>query len=97
MLGPDGITQVVNHYAQGSCESFPETASASAVASQIDRLRPDVVLLSTDRRGPQGDEFSDCIAALGFEAIDRSRLPGGCEKLQVLARRNQGKGEKPRG
>ena len=24
MLGPDGITQVVNHYAQGKCESFPE-------------------------------------------------------------------------
>ena len=32
MLGPDGITQVVNHYAQGRCESFPETASPAAVA-----------------------------------------------------------------
>ena len=94
MLGPDGITQVVNHYAQGKCESFPETAPAAAVLRQIDRLRPDVVLLSTDGRGSQGDELPDCIAALGFEAIDRSSLPCGCEKLQVLVRR--GEGDKPR-
>ena len=86
MLGPDGITQVVNHYAQGSCESFPETASAAAVISQMNRLQPDVVLLSTDRRGPQGDEMADRVAALGFETVDRVCLPGGCEKLQVLTR-----------
>ena len=92
MLGPDGITQVVNHYAQGRCESFPETAPPAAVLRQIGRLRPVVVLLSTDRRGSQGDnELSDCVTALGFEAIDRVCLPRGCDKLRVLV-----KGDKPR-
>ena len=95
IFGPDGITQVVNHYAQGRCDSFPETASAAVVARQMHRLRPDVVLLSTDRRGRQDDELSDCVAALGFEAIDRACLPGGCEKLRVLARRSGENGLEP--
>jgi hypothetical protein len=92
MFGPDGITQVVNHYAQIDCESFPETAPAAAVVRQIQQLHPNVVLLSTDRRDPEyrvprpGSELADGAAALGFEAVDRSSLPGGCEKLQVLVR-----------
>jgi len=95
MLGPDGITQVVNYYAHGRCESFPETVSAAAVMMQIDRLRPDVVLLSTDRRGSPGDDLSDCVMALGFEAVDHASLPGGCEKLQVLVQRIPNEGHVP--
>ncbi len=98
MLGPDGITQVVNHYAQGKCESFPDTAAAATVVRQMGRFRPDVVLLSTERRGSPADELSDCIAALGFEVVDRSSLPGGCEKVLVMVRRTGGneRGDKPR-
>lgn len=87
MLGPDGITQVVNYYAQGTCESFPETSSAATVVNLIDRLRPDIVLLLTDRRGSPGDELSDCVAAQGFEAVAPACFPGGCERLQVLVQR----------
>jgi hypothetical protein len=98
MFGPDGITQVVNHYAQGKCESFPETAMAAAVVRQMGRFRPNVVLLPTDRPGLPGDKLPDYVAALGFEAVDRSSLPDGCEKLLVLVRRNEQntQGDKPR-
>ena len=37
MFGPDGITQVVNYYAQGKCESFSETAVA---ADALRQMRP---------------------------------------------------------
>ena len=94
LLGPDGTAQVVNHYAEGICESFPETAPASAVASQIVRLNPNVVLFPTDCRESAIGRLSDCAAALGFEAVDRRRLPDGCDKLQVLERRG---GDRPRG
>ena len=98
MFGPDGITQVVNYYAQGKCESFPDTAAAAAVLRQMGRFRPDLVLLSTDRSGLPGDELPDRLAALGFEAVDRSSLPCGCEKVLVLVRRSEQdtRGDKPR-
>jgi hypothetical protein len=85
LLGPDGVTQVVNHYAQGRCESFPETASAAEVVRRIDRLQPDVVLLNADRRGTS-DELFACVLAHGFTPMDRSPLPGSRERLQVLVR-----------
>jgi hypothetical protein len=98
MFGPDGITQVVNYYSQGKCESFPDTAVAAAVLRQMGRFRPDLVLLSTDRSGLPGDELPDRLAALGFEAVDRSSLPCGCEKVLVLVRRSERdtRGDKPR-
>jgi hypothetical protein len=86
LYGPDGITQVVNHYAPGPCESFYETAPLAKVAWRIGRFRPDVILLSTDRRGPPADKLPDCVAALGFEPADWSCLPSGCENLRVLVR-----------
>jgi len=92
MIGPDGITQVVNYYAQGTCESFPETSSAAAVVNLMDRLRPDIVLLSTDCRGSPSYELSDCVAARGFEAVDPACFPDGCEKLHVLVQRTPNEG-----
>ncbi len=98
MFGPDGITQVVNHYAQGKCDSFPETALAAAVMRQMCRFRPDVVLLPADRSGFPRNDLPDEVAALGFEAVDRSSLPEGCEKLLVLVRHSEQNtpGDKPR-
>jgi hypothetical protein len=90
VFGPDGITQVVNHYARGRCESFSEVIPAAIVVRRVNRVKPNVILLATDRSGSWSRELSACAAALGFDAVDRTRLPGGLEKLQVLVRRAAG-------
>ena len=80
----------MTHYAQGRCDSFPETAPAALVVSQFDRLRPDIVLLSSDQRGSPADALSNHVTAQGFKTVERANLPGGCEQLQVLVRRTGG-------
>ena len=55
ILGPDGITQVATYYAQGQCESFPQTASLAEVFIEMERLRPNIVLLSTDGSSSPAD------------------------------------------
>jgi hypothetical protein len=86
-VGPDGVTQVVNYYAQGRCESFPARIPDTSLTARVQILQPDLVLLPADRKTPE-----DCaplverIERLGFAAVDRSAFGSGCEKLLVLRR-----------
>jgi hypothetical protein len=93
VLGPDGITQVVNHYAQGRCQSFPQTATATVVVRQMTRFRPEVVLLSTDCHALPSDKLSTYLASMGYKTVDRSSLPKGCEMVLVLVRPTDGNGK----
>jgi hypothetical protein len=97
MLGPDGITQVATFYAQGQCESFPQNASPAEVLIEMERLRPNIVLLSTDGSSSPADPLKDRLAAEGFETVDKASLPAGCEKLRMLVRHDEeSRTKKPR-
>ena len=49
-------------------------------------VKPNLVLLFTDRRQSPRDQLLNSVAALGFTMVDRLRLPPDCEKLLVLVR-----------
>ncbi|MGD0897293.1 MAG: glycosyltransferase family 39 protein [Thermoguttaceae bacterium] len=86
-FGPDGVTQVVNYYARGQCQSFPAHQADSAVAAAVQRLRPDLVLLPADGKTPGGCRaLVERIERLGFVQVDRSQFSGGCRKVLVLRR-----------
>jgi hypothetical protein len=86
-LGPDGVAQVVNYYAQGRCQSFPAREADGAVAARVQSLRPDLVLLPADRKTPDGGPaLLEQIERLGFVEVDRSGFSGGCRKVLVLRR-----------
>ena len=51
-VGPDGVAQVVSYYAGGLCQSFPLDEPDASVVEQVERLRPELVLLPADRRPP---------------------------------------------
>ena len=90
IFGPDGETQVVNYYAQGRCDSFPEAATEAAVVKRIGKLRPQVILLAADPRTPERNAgLQDRVEALGFATIDRSRFEG--QRLLVLAKAEESK------
>jgi hypothetical protein len=84
LLGPDGVTQVVTHYAHGRCQSFPENAQPADVWNLMEILRPNVVLLAADRHGSPGDTLSAGLAARGFEAMEASNLPDGGQQWKVF-------------
>jgi hypothetical protein len=86
LLGPDGLAQVVAHYSHCQCESFAETALPADVLIQIERLRPNLVLLAAERWEAPGDVLAGCFTAQGFTALDGASLPGGCRKVRVLVR-----------
>jgi hypothetical protein len=86
-FGPDGVTQVVNYYAQGRCQSFPRLETDSDVAARVEQLRPDLVLLPADRKCPgDGPPLVERIERLGFVQVDRSGFTGGCRQVLVLRR-----------
>jgi len=88
MLGPDGVTQVVNYYAGGRCESFALSDADATITAGVGRLRPDVVLLPSIRKTPGGAaNLARRIEALGFTRVDCSNFAGGCAKLLVLRRK----------
>ena len=88
VFGPKGVTQVVNYYAGGRCESFAESAADTAIVADVARLQPDIVLLPSIRETPGGAaRLAGRIEALGFTEVERSKFAGGCAKLLILRRR----------
>ena len=88
LFGPSGVTQVINYYAKGRCDSFEENRSDRFIATCVEKLHPDLVMLPAVRKTNRGVEgLLREIEDLGFEQVDRSRFSGGCGKVLVLARR----------
>jgi hypothetical protein len=103
LLGSDGVTMVIGYYAQGDCRVFPLFASDSAILAMARQYQPDAVLLlvTNHMRRTQSDHYRPLIEKmkdLGFEPVDPSQLPRGCERLVVLAHReNQQVASRPHG
>jgi hypothetical protein len=85
LLGPDGITQVVEYYAHGRCESFPADTCDEAVAAHADRFAPDLLLVPPKR----AEALLARMASLGFARIDGAELPEQCGRVHVLARQGR--------
>ena len=86
VFGPDGMTQVVAHYAEARSDSFSEYAKTDAVVRRLSRFQPIVVLLATDDRSPRA-EIAAQIKELGFSSVDNEALPEVHHWIQVMARR----------
>jgi hypothetical protein len=103
LLGSDGVTMVIGYYAQGDYRVFPIFASDSAVLTMTRQYQPDAVLLLVTKRmrRMKPDHYRPLLEKmkeLGFEAVDPSQLPSGCERLVVLARQgNQRLASRSRG
>jgi hypothetical protein len=87
IVGPWGLTEVVNHYAGGHSESFPADAQDDLILSPILRSRPDMVLLPSARaKGEPGRALVQRIEACGLAEVDPAELPPGCGRVVVLVR-----------
>ena len=87
LFGPDGVTQVVNYYAQGQCQSFSTADVDSTIVAYVGQARPDVVLLPADRKFPDhGADLVRQIEDFGFVQVGRSQFGDRCRKVLVLTR-----------
>lgn len=91
LLGSEGVTAVINYYAQGDCHLFPFTVTDPAILRMAQAYRPDVVLLQVTNhmRRMKTDRYKllvDNMRELGLKPVEPSQLPPGCQRLLVLAR-----------
>jgi hypothetical protein len=94
LFGPDGFTQVVNYYAQGSCTSFSPAADAESVAELTERCRPDAVLLPQDQANFRRDgPLVRGLEAAGFQPVAAGLAPMGCGRVLVLSQEGRRKDE----
>jgi hypothetical protein len=91
LLGSEGVTAVINYYAQGDCHLFPFTMTDAGIFRMAQAYRPDVVLLQVTNhmRRTKTDRYKllvDNMKELGLRPVEPSQLPPRCQRLLVLAR-----------
>jgi hypothetical protein len=87
LAGPHGLTDVVNYYAKGSCQSFPPNAPLEEVLAVVGQAHPDILLLVCTRHRDYHDpETLQGIRRAGLKPSDGPKLPGGCSDLMLFVR-----------
>jgi hypothetical protein len=93
LVGPRGLTEVVNFYAKGSCHTFPLHASPDEVLIAVGQSHPDMLLLvCTGHRDYRRPEILDEIRHAGLQPVDDPQLLNGCNNLMLFVREGSGKG-----
>ncbi len=88
LLGPNGLTQVVNYYAGGRCDSFLPTTGDDTITALTQQNQPDFVLLPQDQADfLRGGPLVRRLEAAGVRPLDRGRLPANCSRVLVLTKR----------
>jgi hypothetical protein len=92
LVGPRGITEVVNYYAKGSCRSFLQSAPADEILTVVGQSHPDMLLLvCTRHQDYHRPELLHEIRRAGLQPVDDPRfLQGGCD-LMLFVRAGSGK------
>jgi hypothetical protein len=82
LFGSEGVTPVVGYYAELPWTVLKREMDDDTVLEHVRRLKPDVILvMHTRRKDPQATpQLIKRIEALGFHALDSSRLPEGTEQ-----------------
>jgi len=92
LIGHQGLATTANYYAQGRCRAFEYYVDDEQLVALARQMDPDVVLLSETHLEPDRRiTLTDRMKHLGFERVDHSRLPPGCEQVFVLARHRAGR------
>ena len=93
LAGPEGLAQVVNYYAQGSCRQFPGAASPDEVLTAVSQSHPDMLLLvCTRHRDYHQPELVEEIRRTGLQPVDDPKLLGDCSDLMLFVRKDSGRG-----
>ena len=93
LVGPQGLAEVVNYYAKGSCHTFPLYAAPDEVLIAVGQSHPDMLLLvCTGHRDYRRPEILDQIHRAGLQPVDDPQLLSGCSDLMLFVREGSGKG-----
>jgi hypothetical protein len=87
VVGSESQLAVVGFYAQTEAFPFPSTLSGDALASWVDGVMPDVVVISKRRQQPE--EYEPILAQrerLGLELVPAERIPASTKNMLVLVR-----------
>ncbi len=91
LVGPSGLTAVAGYYAQARCRTYRrDTQTGDDVASLVERVRPDAVLvLATRHLGvDQCAALVDRMRPSGLEPVETPQTVRDCGELCVLIRRD---------
>lgn len=91
LLGIDGLTPVVGHYAQGKCQTFPIWTADEAVLQMARDTQPDAVLMFADQwnRKTNGRTLLEGVEEQGYQRIDQQQLPKESWEIWVLVRKDK--------
>jgi hypothetical protein len=96
LVGPQGLANVVNYYAKGSCHTIPATAPPDEVLTAIGQSHPDMLLLvCTRHRDYRSSELLREIHRAGLQLVDDPKLLNGCSDLMLFVREGSSKGRVP--
>ncbi|HEY4311178.1 MAG TPA: glycosyltransferase family 39 protein [Pirellulales bacterium] len=87
VVGSESQLALVGFYAEGEAFPFPPQLAGAALASWLDEVDPDVVVISKRRQMPE--QYEPILAQrerLGLELIPAERIPCPTKNMLVLAR-----------
>jgi hypothetical protein len=92
LAGPHGLADVVNYYAQGSCQAFSPNAPPEEVLAVVGQSHPDMLLLvCTRHRDYRRPEILQEIHRAGLQPAGDAKLLGGCNDLLFFVRESSHK------
>lgn len=88
LLGVEGLTAVVNHYAQGTCQTFPVWTDDETILARLRETQPDVVVMLEWRWTSEADgqTLLERAEAHGYRRIEHQCLPEECREMLIVVR-----------